>query len=146
LIVSAFEETVKEKIPIREKMYGIDLFPECTFVVLRPPQTQGDEPSQEFDIELHNFFRRLDEIEGTYDVALVACGGYGSLVVSNIYDRGHPAIYVGGVLQMYFGILGNRWLKERPDVVRLYLNEHWSRPKQTEKPSNCETIEGSCYW
>jgi hypothetical protein len=30
---------------------------------------------------------------------------------------------------MLFGVLGARWLKETPDAVRLYLNEHWSRPK-----------------
>ena len=53
---------------------------------------------------------------------------------------------MGGVLQMYFGILGNRWLKERPDAVRLFLNKHWSRPKMEEKPKNCEKVEKGCYW
>lgn len=146
LIVSAFEESVKEKIPIREKIYGIDLFPECTFITIKPPQTQGNESSQEFHIEYDNFIRRLDVLKGKYDIALVSCGGYGSLVTNYIYETGIPAIYVGGVLQMYFGILGARWLRERPDIVRLYLNENWSRPKELEKPENYSNIEGSCYW
>ena len=47
---------------------------------------------------------------------------------------------------MYFGLLGSRWLKERPDIVRLYLNSYWSRPKESEKPKNHGNIEGSCYW
>jgi hypothetical protein len=146
LIITAFEESVKEKIPIREKIYGVDLFPECTFITLKPPQTQGDEPSQEFNIEFLNFTRRIDELKGQYDIALVACGGYGAPTVNYIYSQGTPAIYVGGVLQMYFGILGARWLRERPDVIRLYLNEHWSRPKDAEKPANYANVEGSCYW
>jgi hypothetical protein len=146
LIVSPFEESIKEKIPIREKIYGIDLFPDCVITTIKPPQTQAGENSREFDIELALFCNRLDAIKDTYDVALVSCGGYGNLVCNHIYESGRSAIYVGGVLQMYFGILGNRWLKERPDVVRLYLNEYWSRPKITERPKNCENVEGGCYW
>ena len=41
---------------------------------------------------------------------------------------GKPAIYVGGVLQMYFGILGQRWVRERPDILRMYLNEPEGEP------------------
>ena len=47
---------------------------------------------------------------------------------------------------MYWGILGGRWLNDRPDIIRLFLNEHWTRPKDTEKPKNYNNIEKSCYW
>jgi len=147
LIISAFETSIREKLPVLPQIYGRDLFPECTFLTIRPPQTQGTETAQEFDTELNNFFQRLDVLRGQYDVALVACGGYGACVVNYIYTQHKSsAIYVGGVLQMYFGILGSRWLRERPDVVRLFLNEHWSRPTAEEKPANFDKVEGSCYW
>jgi hypothetical protein len=146
LLISAFESSIQEKLPIRDKIYGRELFPECTFITIRPPQTQGSESAAEFDIVLGEFFVRLDALKGQYDVALVSCGGYGSLVVNHIYESGGSAIYVGGVLQMYFGILGSRWLRERSDVVRLFLNEHWSRPKETERPNGHASIEKSCYW
>ena len=146
LLICAFEDSIKEKIPIREKIYGIDLFPECSFITLKPPQTQGNEIAQDFEVEFNNFVQRVDTLNGQYDIALVACGGYGAPIVNYIYEKGTPAVYVGGVLQMYFGILGSRWLRERPDIVRLYLNEHWSRPKENEKPSNYANVEGSCYW
>jgi len=148
LIISSFVESIKEKIPLRQKLYdGVDLFPECTFVYMKPPMTQAGEPSREFEVELNDFTRKLDTIQGDYDVALVSCGGYGNLVCNHIYEKHRKsAVYVGGVLQMYFGILGGRWLKERADVVRLFLNEHWSRPKTTERPVNCEQVEGGCYW
>jgi len=146
LIVSAFEESIKEKIPIRKEIYGVDLFPNCEILTIKPPQTQGAENAEEFDIELEKFFVKLDEIKDTYDVALVSAGGYGNLICSHIYSSGRSAIYIGGVIGCYFGVYGTRWIKERPDILRLYLNKYWSRPKESEKPANYKNIEGGCYW
>lgn len=146
LIISSFVESIKEKIDEREKIYGIDLFPECKFVFLKPPQTQGDNPSREFMEELKDFHRQIDEVINDFDVALVSCGGYGNLICSYIYQQGKSAIYVGGVLQMYFGIYGERWVRERPDVLNFFMNKHWSRPKESEKPKNNQKIENNCYW
>lgn len=146
LMISPFETSIQEKIPIREKIYGIDLFPECEILTIKPPQTQAGEDSREFDLELADFTKKLDEIKDTYDVALVSAGGYGNPICSHIFASGKSAVYVGGVLQMYWGILGSRWLKERPDAVRLFLNEHWSRPKIEERPKGCENVEKGCYW
>jgi hypothetical protein len=56
------------------------------------------------------------------------------------------SIQVSGVLQMYFGILGKRWLQERKEVVNLFMNEYWTKPQETEKPLNWSKIEGGCYW
>jgi hypothetical protein len=146
LIVSAFTESIQEKLENREKIYGIDLFPNCEFIFIKPPQTQGENHSREFYIELNEFTDKIRNISNTFDVALVSCGGYGNLVCSEIYKMGKSAIYVGGVLQMYFGIYGTRWERERLDILRLYHNEHWSRPKESERPNGFKNVEGSCYW
>lgn len=146
LIISGFDASIREKIPVREKIYGIDLFPGCDITTIRPPQTHADNPSREFDIELEEFYIRLDAIHDTYDVALVSCGGYCNLVCNHIFESGKSAIYVGGTLQMMFGILGSRWLRETPDIVRLFINEYWSRPKESERPLGFEKIEGACYF
>jgi hypothetical protein len=145
LIISAFIESIQSKISVREKIYGIDLFPECTFCFIKPPQTQGENPSRDWMEELQDFNKELDTI-GDYDIALVSAGGYGNLICGEIFKRGRSAIYIGGVLQMYFGILGTRWERERPEIVKLYLNEYWSRPMDSEKPTGHNAIEGSCYW
>ena len=105
----------------------MDLFPNCEIITIKPPQTQGNEPSEEFNIEFEKFTIELDKIKDEYDIALVSCGGYGSLVCAHIYKSGKSAIYVGGVLQMYWGILGNRWFKDRPDIIRLFLNKYWTK-------------------
>lgn len=146
LIISSFADTMKTQVGIRESIYGRDLFPDCTFLFLVPPQTHaGTEPVDFVDASTP-FFKQIDELHGQYDVALVSCGGYGMPTINHIYETGGSAIYVGGVLQMYFGILGNRWLKERPDMVRTYMNSSWKRPSAKEKPKGHESIEGGCYW
>lgn len=146
LIVSAFVDSIKEKLDTRDKIYGIDLFPECEFVFIKPPQTQGENPSREFYIELNEFTDKIKEISGQFDIALVSCGGYGNLVCSEIYKMGKSALYIGGVLQMYFGIYGSRWERERADILSLYKNEYWTRPKENERPQGFKNVEGSCYW
>jgi hypothetical protein len=147
LVVSAFAETIRGQINKREKIYGIELFPECTFVFIKPPQTQGENVSEEWDVELARFDNDLAQIAGQYDVALVSAGGYGNLICNMIYEKyNKSAIYVGGVLQMYFGVLGNRWLEERASVVRMYLNEHWTRPSKEERPIGHTAIEKGCYF
>jgi hypothetical protein len=148
LIVSCFCDSIQAKLDVRKRIYdGVDLFPDCSFVFIRPPVTNGDNPSDEFDVELERFYRRLDELRGKYDVALLSCGGYANPIANYIYENhGASAIYVGGVLQMYFGIYGGRWLKERGDVMKLFLNEYWSRPLEKERPAGHSAIEGGCYW
>jgi hypothetical protein len=146
LIISPFVESMQEKLPVLDKIYDRDLFPECSFVFLKPPQTQADTSSRSFHEELNDFDKEIDTIKDTFDVALVSCGGYGNLVCSSIFDMGKSAIYVGGVLQMYFGILGNRWIEERNAVVNIFVNDYWTRPKDREKPSGFQKIERGCYW
>ena len=146
LIISTFADSIKEKIDILPKLYGVDLFPECTFTFLKPPQTQGDNDSKPFKEELGLFGSKIADIKNTFDVALVACGGYGNPLLGMLHNMEVSAIYIGGVLQMYFGVYGTRWLRERPDIMRLYLNKHWSRPKSDEKPKGHEKVESSCYW
>jgi hypothetical protein len=137
LLISPFVDLMRNT-----KAYGVDLFPECTFEYLKPPQTQGLEPSRDWHDEFLDFCEKIKTVE--FDVALCSCGGYGNPVCAYIHSLGKSAIYVGGVLQMYFGIYGNRWLTERKDVLSVYMTPQWTRP--TERPLGFENIEKSCYW
>jgi hypothetical protein len=148
LIISPFIHSIVQQLENKIKIYdGFDLFPDCTFVFIKPPMTQGDEKSQDFDTELNNFYIELDKYKNLYDVALLSCGGYGNLI-SNYILTSHKksAIYVGGVLQMYFGIIGNRWITDRPEIIMLYQNNYWKRPNENERPNGYSSIEEACYW
>jgi hypothetical protein len=138
LLISPFVGTMQTQ----AQAYPVDLFPECTFVCLKPPMTQGLESNRGFRKEFADFCAEVRSCD--FDVALCACGGYGNPICAYIYTLGKSAIYVGGVLQMYFGIYGGRWIKERKDVLGLYMTKAWTRPK--ERPKGFEKIENGCYW
>jgi len=146
LIISPFIESMKSKLNILPEVYGVDLFPNCEFIFLKPPQTHAAMPSEEFDIELERFIEEIKKIKDDFDIALCSCGGYANLVCAEIFKMNKSAIYVGGVLQMFFGIYGNRWLTEKPEILRIYMNKHWSRPSENEKPEGHTNIEKGCYW
>ena len=146
LIISPFIESMKSKLDILPEIYGVDIFPNCEFIFLKPPQTHAAMPSDEFDIELERFIEEIKIIKDDFDIALCSCGGYANLVCSEIFKLNKSAIYVGGVLQMFFGIYGTRWLKEKPEILRIYMNKHWSRPSENEKPIGHNNIENGCYW
>lgn len=147
LIISAFCDTISEQNLNAGKHYGVELFPNCSFVYIKPPQTQGANHSLEWSEEMKLFQNKLDLMKDDYDVALVSCGGYGNLVCNYIYEvHNKSAIYVGGVLQMYFGIYGKRWLVDRSSVLKMFLNQHWVRPKAEERPSGYLKVEDGCYF
>jgi len=146
LIVSSFADTFQKQLPHLSKIYGRDLFPGCSFVFLKPPVTNGSNRSRPYRTELNEFKKRIENIKNEFDIALVSCGGYGNPILAKIYDMGKSAIYVGGVLQMYFGVYGSRWERERPTMMRLFKNEYWVRPTAQERPVGFEKVEGSCYW
>jgi len=138
LLISPFGELF-----LRQKQaYPVDLFPDCTFSCLKPPMTQGAEPNRGFEAEFQEFCAKVKKCD--FDVALCSCGGYGNPICAYIHTLGKSAIYVGGVLQMYFGVYGGRWIKERKDVLNLYMTKEWKRPK--ERPKGYERIEDGCYW
>lgn len=130
LIISPFETSILEKIPVLSKIYqkngqDFNIFQDCTISTICSPKTQANEKSQEFYQELGDFFIKLDAIKDTYDIALISAEGYGNLICNYIFESGKSAIYVGDVLPTYFGIIKNKLLQEIPDIIRLYMNEYW---------------------
>jgi len=83
-----------------------------------------------------------------FDVALLGCGGYGLPLCDFIKTKlNKSAIYVGGGLQLLFGVMGRRW--ENNEMWRKIIYENNSkfiRPSADENCSNNYTIEGGCYW
>jgi len=57
-------------------------------------------------------------------------------------------MYVGGGLQLYFGIIGNRW--RRHPIISKMSNNYWTDVLEEDKPKtlkqNPRLCEGSCYW
>ena len=58
------------------------------------------------------------------------------------------ALYVGGALQLFFGIMGNRW-RTNTNIAEL-KNNNWVNVLDCDKPPtlrmNKHLCENSCYW
>lgn len=140
LIISNYEDSIIEQIKIREKIYGMDLFPSCTIVTLPSPAKYGGTQSLGYFQSLKNIYKKIDKMGKSYDVALIAAGGYSASIANYVYDCGKSAIVVGDALLLYFGLYDSRLLKERSDIFRIYLNTYWK---------NVNGLENRCelpYW
>ena len=83
-----------------------------------------------------------------FDIALLGCGGYGLPLCNFIKsDLNKSAIYVGGGLQLLFGVMGNRWAA-RPEWQEIIRENgcKFVKPSPDEAVPNKESIEGGCYW
>lgn len=148
LIISPFADLFQKQVEKQERFYGKPVFVDCSYVFMKPPMTQGDAPARPYNEELDAFVSKIEEIKDTFDVALCSCGGYGNPLLNRLYAMGKSAIYIGGVLQMYFGVYGTRWENERSLIMKHYVegNNAWVRPQDSDKPAGFEKIEGGCYW
>lgn len=114
---------------------------------LVPPETNGLEIS--FRSSWHNrlstFKMELDSMlkQSKPDLALVAAGAYGLPICSHLKHRGVSSIYMGGALQVLFGLWGGRWRgnSEYEEIA----TENWIRVLP-HKVKGSRFIEKGAYW
>lgn len=149
LIIHPFVESFKKQI---ENNFSIfkdkDIFhPDQEFKFYKSFQTIAGN-------HIHNnwfdtFSIMCDEIKKIdFDIALLGCGGYGLPLCEFIKSElGKSAIYIGGGLQLLFGVMGNRW-ENREDWKKIIKENEckFIRPSGSEIPENCKHVEYGCYW
>ena len=152
LIITSHINSVKHQIPFIDKIfYPYKIFENNTFIVLKPPVTYCGKSNNIVDWRdhLNNFYKELDIHKDEFDIALVAAGGYGVFICDYIYTnlKKNP-IYIGGALQLFFGIMGNRW---KPYFTKEkfidFPNEYWlEKPLNDDIPKDANKVEDGCYW
>jgi len=142
LIISPFTESITEQHPKLSKIWGDKkLMPEFELLTLKSKFLfSPDSPS--WKDTLNNMKAEISNMD--FDVALLGCSLYGLPLVSHIKELNKSAIYIGGALQLLFGIKGKRW-DIREDINKLY-NAHWVRPKSSEIPSKYVGLDDGTYW
>ena len=65
-------------------------------------------------------------------------------LAAHIKQIGKKAVYVGGVLQLLFGIKSVRF--ESSKISSPFINEYFVYPSDAERPENANLVEGGCYW
>ncbi|KAH8046875.1 hypothetical protein JL720_16280 [Aureococcus anophagefferens] len=122
-----------------------DVLPALDLVVVRAPVSLADAPPPHGSwSESLAATKAAIDAAGPVDVALLGCGSYGLPLAHHVLERGAVAIYVGGGLQVLFGIKGSRWMA-RPFFAAA-ANEHWVWPAADETPPGAAGVEGAAYW
>lgn len=143
LIVHPYIDTMKKQEPkLVEIAGGKEQFRDVEFKYVKAVQSMtGNAPHGSFS-ESYQIMK--DEIAATdFDVALLGCGGYGMPLSGYIKSIGKSAVYIGGGLQLVFGIKGQRW---DDSGMSKHYNEHWVRPSAEETPNNYKLHENGAYF
>jgi hypothetical protein len=150
LVITSHQKTTETQIPIVNRIHKKTIFHSTTeFHVYKPPQQNGgNHDTESWRTHFERMKRELLELKQNtfpFDIALVSCGGFGMPISDYIFsDLNTSVIYVGGSLQLYFGIQGKRW--DNSDEIAKHINSNWTRPLPEDLPKNPGTCEGGCYW
>ena len=148
LIITSHKETTELQLNKLDHLFNKPIFDNNTFYIYKPAQQNGG--SHDTNAWTHHYNLMTQDLtniykEFAYDLALVSAGGFGMLLCNFIYtNTGASVIYVGGSLQLYFGIMGKRW--QNNESIIKNMNHNWVYPLDVDKPKNIEYCEGGCYW
>lgn len=120
------QNITRQRIQNRKNVYGIDLFPNCTIDIMEISTFSN----------CKNDYSKINTKMKEYDVALVSCDECSNAICSSIYENGKSALHLGDVLPMYFGVYSKNWLTRRPDIIRIFLNEHWHKEAHISKDAS----------
>jgi|SaaInlV_100m_DNA_2_1039680.scaffolds.fasta_scaffold19805_2 hypothetical protein len=148
LIINPFIGSFQKQLNAGFKIFeDKDIFhPQQEFVFYKPYQTTMRNHLHSSWAETYELMK--DDIRNIeFDIALLGCGGYGMPLCNFIKaELQKSAVYVGGSLQLLFGVKGKRWVKMKTigDIIR--ENGNFIYPSGDECPPNYQNLEGGCYW
>ncbi len=146
LILHPFVHTFQKQVEHLRDLYPSRSWLEgCQFEFIRPPVTlAGNHHQQDWKVHYDSCIQQLRNAP-PFDIALVGAGGYGMLLSHFIFrELGASVVYVGGALQLFFGVIGKRWFTN-PQIMSL-VNDHWTRPVKEDQPTSYQKVERGCYW
>lgn len=147
LVVHPFSKSFSLQMNRIKTVHKSEILPNFNATFYAPPQSNG------LKISAKKYIRHLqismEEIQALsrknkFDFALIAAGGYGLPLASFLKNIGISTIYVGGTLQLYFGVSGNRW-KNRQDLYKYKTNNWLDHPLEAPPPGS-NLVENKTYW
>lgn len=147
LVISTFADEIESQYLIFKHLHTVPILPDFNLSVLKPPVTNGITfTSGNWDYNLEKFKKKLcNRVETKkFDIALVSAGSYGMPICNILQSLGIKSIYMGGALQILFGIMGNRW--SNSSAVQAIMTDKWKRPNSNSKPMGYRFIDRSSYW
>jgi len=148
LVIHPFADTIRRQYAKRTLLFqDADAFlPEFELKIVKAVQSLGAASNVSFATwfdALAYMCRQIDKED--FDIALIGAGAYGMFLGDYVKRKGKQAIHVGGALQLFFGIRGQRW--DSSDTISALYNEHWTSPSDAEKfPAQGNGDDGRQYW
>lgn len=147
LVISAFSKTIEDQYKKRDKLWNYSklILPDFELVTYQAVVTNAGQVDSRFETWIGALDFMVSEIADLeFDIALISCGAYGMPLALELKKKGFKAIQWGGCFQLWFGILGGRWEKEKK--ILEYANEYWTYPSEQETPPLAYRVDSSCYW
>jgi hypothetical protein len=145
LVINPFANSMSLQYKIKDKIWkNPHMLPDFEMIPYVSVQSTCDlNPHSSWVESLSHMKNEISEID--FDIALLGCGCYGLPLCNFIKtELNKSAIYIGGALQILFGIKGSRW--DGMSKINQFYNENWIRPSDEERPNKFYTLEGGCYW
>ena len=144
LIITSHADTIQQQIDSGKQFHKKSLFPESARIqVYRSVQQNAkSNDDQSWKVHLEKMKTDLEQLAEyrPYDVVFAGCGGFGMILANYLHKQlKKSVVYVGGALQLYFGVKGNRW----KDVE---YTDDWVYTKDEDLPLEADICESACYW
>jgi hypothetical protein len=147
LVVHSFAGLIKRQYSNLELLHRFQILPKFNLFVIEPPETNGLTFWRgSYERNLVKFKEKLSKFvdDNEIDIVLIAAGAYGLPLVQHLKESEISAIYMGGSLQLLFGIMGTRW-RELPNIQEV-ITDSWIDGSNGKKPFGYRFIEGATYW
>ncbi len=146
LVVHPFVDSMRKQYEKRDLLFeNKNMLPDMDLHFLKAVQSSAGQKNPMFK----NWFDALEYMyEETqkfdYEIAIIGCGAYGFPLASMMKRDGKKVLHLGGTTQLLFGIIGQRWLDNPNEKIK--INDAWIHPSMEETPRNFHKVEGGCYW
>jgi hypothetical protein len=114
---------------------------------------QNNGPDQNSFETIENVKNDLSSIVSEDCSILFSCGSMGLSIADYFFNRNVNVFYCGGGLQIFFGIMGERWRARDIKSDDIFLGTYLTNPEawiseipEEFKPENSKSIENGCYW
>tara|TARA_B100001769_G_scaffold183661_1_gene145316 strand:+ start:15972 stop:16823 length:852 start_codon:yes stop_codon:yes gene_type:complete len=151
LVISPFVESFKKQLNNNFQIFKDSnkkiFLDDQEFIFYKSYQTSAGNHLHNDWFETYNLMKN-DITNIDFDIALVSCGGYGLPLCNYIKTTmNKSAIYIGGGLQLLFGVMGKRWESNQMwnNIIR-ENDTNFIKPSGDEIMENNNNIEGGCYW
>lgn len=151
LVIHPFSTTIEAQYKKRALLFkNPDILPEFELKTLRAVQGLGGMDNANYPdwfAARDSMKHQIDKID--FDIAIIGCGAYGMFLAQYVKSLGKQAVHTAGATQLLFGIKGERWIHEHPEISKAF-NENWTFPLPADTPKNLNDImrgeDCRCYW